>query len=82
MANVIYIRLSKDLRINYSKFYAHLAQAADDIKLGRTQDIDAAFDDILSSLDEIQVMDGISDSKAYQIDEKKVKHYKPGIDAI
>ena len=31
--------------------YSHLAQAADDVKLGRVQDIDAAFDDILSELD-------------------------------
>lgn len=33
--------------------YSHLAQAADDIKLGRVKDIDAAFDDILSELDEV-----------------------------
>lgn len=33
--------------------YAHLAQAMDDIKLGRTQVLDAAFDDILAELDEV-----------------------------
>ena len=27
--------------------YAHLAQAMDDIKLGRTQDVDEVFDDLL-----------------------------------
>ena len=31
--------------------YAHLAQAADDVKLGRVQEMDAACDDILSELD-------------------------------
>lgn len=31
--------------------YTHLAQAADDLKLGRVQDMDEAFDDILSELD-------------------------------
>ncbi len=31
--------------------YAHLAQAADDVKLGRVQDLDAACDDILAELD-------------------------------
>ena len=31
--------------------YAHLAQAADDLKLGRVQNMDEAFDDILSELD-------------------------------
>ena len=30
--------------------YAHLAQAMDDIKLGRVQDADDAFDDILGAL--------------------------------
>lgn len=34
--------------------YAHLAQAMDDIKLGRTQAMDAAFDDILAELDEVR----------------------------
>lgn len=33
--------------------YAHLAQAMDDVKLGRTQAINAAFDDILGELDEV-----------------------------
>lgn len=35
--------------------YAHLAQAADDVKLGRVQDVDAAFDDILSELDGLEI---------------------------
>ena len=35
--------------------YAHLAQAADDVKLGRVQDMDEAFDDILSELDGLEV---------------------------
>lgn len=34
--------------------YAHLAQAMDDVKLGRTQAMDAAFDDILAELDEVR----------------------------
>ncbi len=34
--------------------YAHLAQAMDDVKLGRTQEMDAAFDDILGELDEVR----------------------------
>ena len=33
------------------KMYQHLAQAADDVKLGRVQDMDEAFDDILEELD-------------------------------
>lgn len=33
--------------------YDHLAQASDDLKLGRVQDLDEAFDDILSELDGI-----------------------------
>jgi len=33
--------------------YAHLAQAMDDVKLGRTQSLDEAFDDILGELDEV-----------------------------
>ena len=35
--------------------YAHLAQAADDVKLGRVQDLDAACDDILSELDGLEL---------------------------
>jgi len=35
--------------------YAHLAQAMDDIKLGRVQDADDAFDDILSELESLDV---------------------------
>lgn len=35
--------------------YAHLAQAADDVKLGRIQNMDEAFDDILSELDGLKV---------------------------
>lgn len=31
--------------------YDHLAQAADDVKLGRVQNMDEAFDDILNELD-------------------------------
>jgi len=31
--------------------YAHLAQASDDLKLGRVQEADSAFADILSELD-------------------------------
>ena len=31
--------------------YAHLAQSADDVKLGRVEDLNAACDDILSKLD-------------------------------
>lgn len=34
--------------------YAHLAQAMDDVKLGRTQAMDDAFDDILAELDEVR----------------------------
>ena len=34
--------------------YAHLSQAMDDVKLGRTQAMDAAFDDILAELDEVR----------------------------
>ena len=35
--------------------YAHLAQAEDDVKLGRVQDLDAACDDILSELDGLEL---------------------------
>jgi PHD/YefM family antitoxin component YafN of YafNO toxin-antitoxin module len=35
--------------------YSHLAQAADDIKLGRVQAADEVFDDILSELDGLEV---------------------------
>lgn len=31
--------------------YSHLAQAADDLKLGRVQNADEAFDDIIQELD-------------------------------
>ena len=34
--------------------YAHLAQALDDVKLGRTQAMDEAFDDILGELNEVR----------------------------
>lgn len=34
------------------KIYAHLAQSEDDIKLGRVNGIDEAFDDIFEKLDE------------------------------
>lgn len=35
--------------------YTHFAQAADDLKLGRVQNMDDAFDDILSELDELEL---------------------------
>lgn len=35
--------------------YAHLAQAMDDIKLGRTEDADSAFSDILGELESLDV---------------------------
>ena len=35
--------------------YAHLAQAMDDIKLGRVQDADEAFDDILGELENLDI---------------------------
>ena len=35
--------------------YAHLAQAADDLKLGRVQNMDEAFEDILSELDGLEL---------------------------
>ncbi len=35
--------------------YAHLAQAMDDIKLGRVQDADDAFDDILGELENLDL---------------------------
>lgn len=35
--------------------YAHLAQAMDDIKLGRTEDADSAFSDILGELENLDV---------------------------
>ena len=35
--------------------YAHLAQAADDLKLGRIQNMDDAFYDILSELDGLEL---------------------------
>ena len=35
--------------------YSHLAQAADDVKLGRVQEVDAAFDDILLELDGLEI---------------------------
>ncbi|MBQ2715603.1 MAG: type II toxin-antitoxin system Phd/YefM family antitoxin [Clostridia bacterium] len=35
--------------------YAHLAQAMDDIKLGRVQNADEAFDDIISELENLEL---------------------------
>ncbi len=35
--------------------YAHLAQAMDDIKLGRVQNADDAFDDIISELENLEL---------------------------
>lgn len=35
--------------------YNHLSQAADDLKLGRVQNIDDAFDDIMQELDGLKL---------------------------
>ena len=35
--------------------YSHLAQAIDDIKLGRVQNADDAFDDILGELENVEL---------------------------
>lgn len=35
--------------------YAHLAQAMDDVKLGRVQDADEAYDDIIAELENLDV---------------------------
>lgn len=35
--------------------YAHLAQAMDDIKLGRVQDADEAYDDIIAELENLDL---------------------------
>ena len=35
--------------------YGHLAQAADDVRLGRVQDMDEAMDDILAEMDGLQL---------------------------
>ena len=35
--------------------YSRLSQAMDDIKLGRTQDADSVFDDILNELDGLEL---------------------------
>lgn len=35
--------------------YTHLSQAADDLKLGRVQNMDETFGDILSELDELEL---------------------------
>lgn len=35
--------------------YAHLAQGMDDVKLGRVQDADAAFDDVLAELENLDI---------------------------
>ena len=35
--------------------YAHLAQSMDDIKLGRVQDADEAFDEILGELENLDI---------------------------
>ena len=37
------------------KIYDHLAQSADDVKLGRVQDIDGALDDILQELEASEI---------------------------
>lgn len=61
MKSAISIRSFKDLRTNYfimeqeaKLVYTHLAQAADDLKLGKVQNIDEAFDDILLELDGLE----------------------------
>ena len=38
-----------------AELYAHLEQAVDDVKSGRVQDVDEAFDDILSELDRVKI---------------------------
>ncbi|MBR3879245.1 MAG: type II toxin-antitoxin system Phd/YefM family antitoxin [Clostridia bacterium] len=35
--------------------YAHLAQAMDDVKLGRVQDADEAYDDIIAELETLDL---------------------------
>lgn len=35
--------------------YTHLSQAADDLKLGRVQGVDEAFDDIMQELDDLKL---------------------------
>ena len=35
--------------------YTYLAQAMDDVKLGRVQDADAAYDDILGELEKLDI---------------------------
>ena len=35
--------------------YAHLAQAIDDVKLGRVQDADEAYDDIIAELENLDL---------------------------
>ncbi len=35
--------------------YAHLAQAMDDVKLGRIQNADEAFDDIIAELENLDI---------------------------
>jgi PHD/YefM family antitoxin component YafN of YafNO toxin-antitoxin module len=35
--------------------YAHLAQAMDDVKLGRVQDADEAYDDIIAELENLDL---------------------------
>lgn len=35
--------------------YSHLAQAMDDVKLGRTQDAEGVFEDILKELDGLEL---------------------------
>ncbi len=42
---------------NKIEVYEHLAQAMDDIKLGRCEDVKTAFDDIFSFLDEYEIQD-------------------------
>ena len=67
MSGEISIRPSKDIRTNYAQIaaiahqhpvailYAHLAQAQDDIKLGRVQPMSSAVEDILRDIDKIEL---------------------------
>lgn len=60
MAGAISIKSSKELIEKYSFdiksfVYNHLAQAADDVKLGRVQDMDVAFDEILKELNDYEL---------------------------
>ena len=62
MTSAISTKSTNSLRNNYSQelearlaLYEHLAQAADDVKLGRVQDMNEAFDDIISEIKELDM---------------------------